>query len=155
LAVGITLSRPVEVAAALWLAISVTFIAGLALVRTSGLAKLCLSVAAASAVISMSLASLYAVGGLLRIPQMAVTHGLPNSIGFALIGLMGWRFVRPAPRFVERPIPFTNLEADGGFVGPDYFDRVGVTGEATGLIESRDEYASAELDVSQVASEIW
>ncbi|MBL8222780.1 MAG: YndJ family protein [Bryobacterales bacterium] len=112
LAVGITLSRWVEIVAAFWLALGVVLISGLALMtsllgRTSIAASLCLSIAAASTVISMGLAAAYGVsefqGALwLPIPRMAVLHGLANALGLSTAGLIGWLLARPSERF---PLP--------------------------------------------------
>jgi len=59
------------------------------------LAKVLLSISAASLVVGMILAATYAVGEFterywLLIPQMARLHGTANALGFTLCGLLGW-----------------------------------------------------------------
>jgi YndJ-like protein len=62
-------------------------------------AKILLTVSSASAVSAMVLASAYAysivVGQLIiSIPQMAVSHGITNALGFSLCGLLAWSLIR-------------------------------------------------------------
>lgn len=108
LAVGIGVSRWVEIAAAFWLALGVVVISALAMLGTARgrrniLVSLCFSVAAASTVIAMGLAAAYAVAEFqgafwLPIPRIAMLHGVLNAVGFSTAGLLGWRMVRPAER---------------------------------------------------------
>lgn len=61
----------------------------------SMLARVSLIVASLSSIAAMVLATLYAYSIvtqtlILNIPQMAKTHGLLNSFGFALCGLLAW-----------------------------------------------------------------
>ncbi|MBI4906152.1 MAG: YndJ family transporter [Acidobacteria bacterium] len=92
---GTTLARWVEVAAGMLLAMGVTIIAALAMVSAKNrIAQLCFSVAAASAVLGMAIACMYAWTGMggafwLPIPQMAITHGVANAIGFCTAGMLG------------------------------------------------------------------
>ncbi len=92
---GTALTRWLEVAAGMALAAGVTVLAGMAMVSAKNrIAQLCFSLAAASAVIGMAIASMYAwteMGGAfwLPIPQMAVAHGVANAIGFCTVGLAG------------------------------------------------------------------
>lgn len=58
-------------------------------------ARLLLQVAPAAVFIAMILSAIYAIGDLtgsntIPIPQMARTHGVLNSVGFCLCGLLGW-----------------------------------------------------------------
>ncbi len=111
LALGMALSRWVEIAAAFGLALGVVFVAGMALLnamlgRTGRASSLCFSIAAASTVISMGLAAAYAVsefqGALwLPIPRMALLHGSANALGLSTAGLLGYVLTRPAGRVTE------------------------------------------------------
>lgn len=111
LAMGISLSRWIEIAAAFWLAAGVTVIAGLTLAMAflaplPRTAQLCFAFTAASTVVSMSLAGMYALSEFsgaywVPTPQMATTHGVANAAGMGLAGLTGWLIVRPKPR----PLP--------------------------------------------------
>jgi len=147
LAVGITLSRWVEIVAAFWLALGVVLISGLALLtsllgRTTLVASLCFSIAAASTVISMGLAGAYAVsefqGALwLPIPRMALLHGLANALGLSTAGLIGWLLSKPGERFPLPSIPFSELRG-GWRIGPSFFSE---TGKASGLSDAFSEYS--------------
>jgi hypothetical protein len=58
-------------------------------------AQLLLVVSSLSSLVAMVLASLYAYSIvtqtlIINIPQMAMTHGLLNSFGFSLCGLLAW-----------------------------------------------------------------
>jgi hypothetical protein len=99
-AVGITLSPLLELAGALVLATSlgiVAWLTGFIVLRTvtSRPAQIGLTVSAICLIIGMVFTYLYAVGEftgapLISIPQMVRIHGLVNSLGFALGGLLGW-----------------------------------------------------------------
>lgn len=100
LAAGWALSNPpLKMAAATILAVSH---ASLALLTLSVLSqvrrvpRLLLAVSAASLVLAMILAALYAFGEYreittISLPLMARTHGLLNGPGFTVLGLLGWR----------------------------------------------------------------
>jgi hypothetical protein len=93
--VGIATSRWIEAAGALTLAIGVTLMSGLAVASArSRVASLCFTATAAATVLSMALASIYAVSQLsgtywLPIPQMAVAHGVSGAFGLPTLGLIG------------------------------------------------------------------
>lgn len=101
---GITLSPHVEIAAAGWLALSVSIVAVLALVRVvprlrSGAARWLPACSPISALPALALAVVYAAGEFLQksfidIPQMARTHGLLQALGFVLCGLLAWTLER-------------------------------------------------------------
>lgn len=64
-------------------------------------ARILLVISSASSCSAMVLASVYAYSIvskrlILDIPQMAMTHGVLNSFGFALCGLTAWLLVKPA-----------------------------------------------------------
>ncbi|MFN7931945.1 MAG: YndJ family protein [Bryobacteraceae bacterium] len=147
LAVGISVSRWIEIVSAFWLALGVVLVTGLALLnsllgRTSMATSLCLSIAAASTVISMGLAAAYAVsefqGALwLPIPRMAVLHGLANALGLSTAGLVGYLLTRPAERYPRSHIPFSTLRG-GARIGPEFFREIG---PARGLCDKFDAYS--------------
>jgi hypothetical protein len=108
LALGITFSPSLECAAALLLASSLVSAAGItAFVVLPQVAhrsaRVMLAVSAASVVVAMLLAGIYALGRYhgrdwLDIPKMAAMHGLVNALGFSLCGLVGWNLVEPLTR---------------------------------------------------------
>ncbi len=104
-AMGITLSKEMEVVSAAVLAVCMSVHAGLLLVAVRPLlaspkARVLLGTAALSSVVAMFFACLYALGMyterfFISIPQMALVHGCTNGL-FALCGLLGWGIVRPS-----------------------------------------------------------
>jgi hypothetical protein len=99
-AAGISLSRSLEVIAALLLATSLACLALLIIIAIVPVtrpraAQVLLAVSAVSVVVTMLFACAYAVGPLagvtlITIPQMVLVHGWVNAIGFVLCGLLGW-----------------------------------------------------------------
>jgi YndJ-like protein len=98
-ALGITFSRALEIAAALLLTTSLVMLALLIIfVVVPGVrqraAQALLVISAATSVVTMLLAALYAAGGAIgfriTIPQMVVVHGLLNAFGLVLCGLLAW-----------------------------------------------------------------
>jgi len=99
-AAGITLSPLVEVVGAVILATSLAGIAYLTRylvlrVITGTLARTFLTISAVCLLAGMLFTYLYALGEfsgypLVSIPQMVIIHGMLNSLGFALFGLLGW-----------------------------------------------------------------
>ena len=70
-------------------------------------ARILLVISSASSSSAMLLASVYAYSIfskrlIVDIPQMAMTHGIVNSFGFALCGLTAWLFVKPVSRVAGR-----------------------------------------------------
>jgi len=104
LALGITFSPSLECAAALLLAFSLLSAAGITLFVVlrrvaNRAAQTLLAVSALSLVTAMVLAGIYALGkyagaNWLEIPEMALTHGFANALGFTLCGLVGWNLIR-------------------------------------------------------------
>jgi hypothetical protein len=102
-AAGITLSPLLEVVGAIILATSLAGIAYLTRylvlrVITSALARTFLTISATCLLIGMVFTYLYALGEFtgyrfVSIPQMIVVHGMVNSLGFALFGLLGWTII--------------------------------------------------------------
>jgi hypothetical protein len=99
-AAGITLSPLLEVVGAIILATSLAGIAYLTRylvlrVITSGPARTMLTISAICLLFGMLFTYLYALGEftgyhIISIPQMVMMHGMLNSLGFALFGLLGW-----------------------------------------------------------------
>lgn len=98
-AVGITLSRSVEVFSAVTLALSLFTLAMLTMFIVAPamrpLPRLLLILSAMSVVVTMIFACLYAFGRFagietVSIPLMAQIHGVSNALGFVLCGLLAW-----------------------------------------------------------------
>jgi hypothetical protein len=103
-AIGITTSPLIEVVSAFMLALGLLLLSGMILlsvvpVSESRVARVLLTVCAASLVATMALACEYALGEylnrvLIDIPQMARTHGLINTFGFSFCGLVACCIMR-------------------------------------------------------------
>lgn len=98
-ALGFVISPVLKMSAAVLFSSAVAMLA--LFLRNAGLqardsaARLLLQVAAGAVFLAMMLAVVYAVGDLaghntITIPQMSRTHGILNSVGFCLCGLLGW-----------------------------------------------------------------
>lgn len=106
-ALGITFSVLIEALAALILALSLTILSILTLLRIvptrdNGLQRLLLTISAASILFAMTFALAYAYGRLtgtpgVTIPTMINVHGWVNALGFTLAGLLGWTICAPQP----------------------------------------------------------
>ena len=110
-AAGITFSPVLALVGALIISLGLILLAVLVLgwiLRTvdSFAAQTLLVVSSLSSVCAMVLACLYAYSIVAKtvivdIPQMAMTHGILNSFGFALCGLLGWSIASPSRRREE------------------------------------------------------
>ena len=112
-AAGITFSPLIGLAGALLLSLGLFLLAALTIVRVlpaiaSLSARVLLSIAALASCAAMVLACLYSYSLvahilILRIPTMAVTHGLLNAFGFATCSLLGWSIATPQESLFTRP----------------------------------------------------
>ncbi len=152
-AVGIAFSPATEVVAAIVLALGMSTLAVVLVAEVARKvphrgAALLLTISGLALGIPMILAALYAVGELrgtvlVTVPTMARYHGLFNAFGFALCGLLSLRFAPTAARRSTLCPPFSRLSASR-FVGPDFFDRMGLVhaGEPiTGFVADMDAFA--------------
>ena len=108
LAAGITLSPPLELVAAVVLAVSLAGMACALLARvvpraSSAAAAGLLAVAGASSLVAMGFALAYAWGEfsekpLVSLAQVARIHGCANALGFGLCGLLGFALDRRSAR---------------------------------------------------------
>ena len=99
-AAGITLSPILALAGTLIVAAGLVLLGIVVIVKVvtkldSRLSQILLVVSSLSSFAAMALAILYAYSIVTRtvivdIPQMAMTHGLLNSFGFSLCGLLAW-----------------------------------------------------------------
>ena len=166
LAVGITFSSRLEIVAALLLAVSLAAAAGMTAFILPRIrhraAKALLTLSAVSLAAAMLFAGAYALGKYtghdwLDIPRMTVVHGLANSIGFALCGLVGWNLLHPVSRRLAPGVPFSSFGGTSR-IGPNYFDRIGavldVPAPPTGLVDNLDEYRRPDFDTSAVHPDI-
>lgn len=85
----------------------------------SAAAKLLLSISAASILAGMALACVYALGDLagrnwIGIPRMAELHGLTNSFGYVLCGMLGWLAALEDPQDERSRAGVCSVRAVGG-----------------------------------------
>lgn len=103
-ATGIIFSPTVGLIGTIILTLSLLLLAALVLTRIvpacrARASQVLLSISAASSILTMTLACAYSYSVVARkliisIPQMAATHGLANSVGFSLCGLLGWTLMK-------------------------------------------------------------
>lgn len=105
-ALGFAFVGWLQIAGAALLAVGLWLLAWVMLRRvvpaTGGPARWLLALSALAVVVPMLLAVQWAVGAnlgtpALSIPDMARYHGIANAVGFALLGVLGWRLA-PTPR---------------------------------------------------------
>ncbi len=123
---GIAFSRPLETAASIGLAVGLVGLGWITLrhiaPRTRGVTRTLLTLSSLSSIAAMTLATIYAVGRESGHPwigtgTMVATHGVLNSVGFALIGLAAWAILDPmqSPEMTS----FSRLRS-GWHVGPSF-----------------------------------
>ena len=157
LALGIAFSPVLEIAAAVLLAAALLWVAWLQVLTSRRL----LALAGLSLGVGMVLAGVYAAGEflerpLLTIPQMVISHGVFNALGFGLLGTIGWFALHPKSRRPEAGIPFSRLPGTLR-IGAGYFERVNAVRaehQPAGLVDSLDEYARPDFDTGAVAPAI-
>ncbi|HKE55433.1 MAG TPA: hypothetical protein VKB46_01985, partial [Pyrinomonadaceae bacterium] len=90
---------------------------------------------------------------ILRIPTMAMSHGLLNAFGFATLGLLVWSAIAPEAVAAAPGIPFSKLWARS-FTGPGYFERVGAIALAKppplGLVDDFSAYRRIDFDAEKI-----
>lgn len=134
-AIGIAMSEPMEVVAALTLAGAASIFA-LSMFR-----RVAFVLPALALLVAMSLAAMFALRAgpaVLQIDGMVTWHGSSNALGFGLLSLVALNFyASPVPRLL---VPFSRLRGDFQ-LGSDYFERHGlaVEGAARGLVDDLSE----------------
>lgn len=119
--------------------------------------KILLTVSSVSSSTAMLLACVYAYSIVAKkliidIPQMAITHGILNSFGFAVCGLLAWSIVQAKSRVSPPGVPFSTLPTRC-FVGPDYFERVDAISTSKsplGLVDQFSIYGRADFDPNSI-----
>lgn len=165
LAVGIAFLPWLEVVSAAVFAVS---LAALALLWLQAVPRLrsgaiLLTMAASSILISMGFALTFALAEFLgrvwvTIPQMAALHGALNAVGFALPALIAFLRLGPVSLLPPPGIPFSRL-ASQGFVGPEFFHRLGAVPDApervpTGLVDDMNSFRRPGFDPGALAPAI-
>lgn len=154
LALGIVLSRRVEVAAAVTLAASLLLFLAWASFAAEGAARAVFVALACGALASMSAAVFFASDHtLVDLATMARFHGAVNAMIVAS-GLLALLVVRPAsgPRGPRAGAPFSRLRSRAR-TGPDYFVRQGLVDDARsprGLTDDLAAYARDGFDPEAV-----
>ena len=162
-AAGITVSPLLALIGAAILSTGLVLLAGVVFARVLAVqrsipAQILLAVSSISSVLAMSLASVYAYSIVAKkliigIPEMAITHGVMNAVGFALSGLLAWSIIEPRSHAALPGVPFSRLSA-GRFAGSNYFQRVGAVSlskpQARGLVDDFCVYRRADFDPGSV-----
>ncbi|WP_253228304.1 MULTISPECIES: YndJ family protein [unclassified Haladaptatus] len=167
IAIGISLSPIVEVASVTVLTLSVMsfallLILGVVPTRSNRRQQVSLIGAAVAVGISMLFALGYGLFQYLGTPitnlsigRMVQIHGHLNALGFALLGIVGWRLSTPPPRFEDPTpsIPFSSLTSTWR-VGNDYVERTGIEADGgskpVGQVDDFSTYARHDFDTESV-----
>ncbi|GAA0349125.1 YndJ family protein [Bacillus horti] len=120
-AVGITYSVVLEFIFVLLFVLALWWYVWLVLtvkvLRGHGWATLLIRSSAATLVLTMLFALIYAWGRLqhimtISIPDMTLIHGVGNAFGFVLLGLIGWGLIAPPSRKSFYEIPFSRIRGN-------------------------------------------
>lgn len=164
---GIAFSALVEVLAVTAFTIAVALLAVLWLVavvpaRDDRRQQVALAGSAVVLPASMVLALLFALSQFfgrpiagLDLQLMVDLHGQLNALGFALLGVLGWRLAPPRSRVPAPGIPTSALSA-GRRVGASFFERAGVADgdEPAGQVASVDAFDRPDFDADAVHPEV-
>lgn len=160
---GIALSPFVELLSASVFGIAVAGVAWYTLATVSpeeGIGYACVTVAAVAVAVSMGTVVAYVATrttavSLVTFETMLRGHGWLNAVGFALIGLVGWRAVDPPSTAPPLGMPLSRVTSRGR-VGPDYLERNGLTtdGTATGMVDSFHAFDSPSMDSDRIRDAI-
>ena len=155
---GIAFSPAFELVAAAGFALVVTGVALTAfatLGARTDLGSVFVRVGALSVVVSMALVAAYLLPRvssirLVGFETMLLGHGVLNAVGFALVGLLGWRLVDPGPTAPPLGLPISRLTSRGR-VGADFLERRGLvaTGDASGMVDGFDVFGTPAFDATR------
>jgi hypothetical protein len=92
----------------------------------------------------------------LTIDQMETYHGAVNAIGFVLIGLLGWVYLKPVENASLYGLPHTNINGDKK-IGKDFLYRKKLADSKqhyAGLVDSLEKFCRNDFFPSQVHPKI-
>ncbi|WP_240035273.1 YndJ family transporter [Neobacillus notoginsengisoli] len=151
-AIGITYSRAIEIAAVLLFAAAL-YTYCLYSFKTKKVSVMLSSVAL---LFTMLLSALYALR-LVDIPFMVYFHWLVNALLFTGFGLVGYSQLKPESHFPLAAIPFSAI-AGQGRIGTDFFSRNAfVANTAThpaGMVDSMADFARSDFSPGKISPRI-
>ncbi|WP_224271063.1 YndJ family protein [Haloprofundus salinisoli] len=160
---GIAFSPMIELVAAGVFGIVVAGVAVYTLVLVSsrdGIGYVFVSVAAVTITISMGVVVAYLATRLTLITlvtfdTMLRGHGWLNAVGFALVGLVGWRVLNPPTEAPLLGMPISQIISNGR-VGADYLDRYDLVanGNTTGMVDGFTAFNSSTFESSQIEASV-
>ena len=160
---GIALSPGPELLAAGLLAVSAAGLALYSLLAVpvrDGAGRTLVGLSAVSVTVSMGLVVAYLASRGTGVPlvtfeTMLAGHGWLNAVGFALLGLTGWRLVDPATSAPPLGLPVSRLTSRGR-VGSDYLDRYGLRadGDAAGMVDRFSAFDGPRCEAAAVHPEV-
>jgi hypothetical protein len=92
----------------------------------------------------------------LIIDQMKVYHGASNAVGFVLLGLLGWVYLKPMENAILYGLPHTDINGDKK-IGKDFLKRKKLTKSTqqhAGLVDNLEKFARSDFFPSQVHPKI-
>lgn len=159
---GIALSPVVELVAAVTFAAVVGGVAVYTLVVLGGLhdgralvGLAAVSVAASMGVVATYLATPWLARPLVTFETVLAGHGWLNAVGFALLGLVGWRIANPPSALPPLGLPISRLTASRR-VGPAFLDRPGVRsdGSAAGMVDDFSAFDGPTFESARVHPDV-
>lgn len=165
-AVGIYTHHMIETTAVLLFAVCLFIYSYYVFVHTSKKAegfivRLALHISAAVVILTILLSITYSISTLigenwLTIDQMETYHGTANTIGFVLIGLIGWAYIKPIENTILYRLPHTDING-GKKIGKDFLYRKKLADskkQYAGLVDSLDKFARSDFFPSQIHPKI-
>ncbi|MCH5584379.1 YndJ family protein [Shimazuella sp. AN120528] len=123
--------------------------------------RLALQASAVIVVLTILLSVTFSISTLLghhwlTMDQMKVYHGAANAIGFVLLGLFGWVYLKPSENAVLYGLPQTNINGENK-IGKNFLDRKKLadpTQQYAGLVDNLEKFARSDFFPSQVHPKI-
>jgi hypothetical protein len=123
--------------------------------------RLVLQASAVIIVLTIILSVVYSLSNLLgtswlSIDQMIWYHGGSNALGFVLVGLIGWVYIKPIENTSLYGLPHTNING-GKIIGKDFLDLHNLSVYKTqyaGLIDNFEKFARNDFFPTQIHPKI-
>lgn len=123
--------------------------------------RLALQASAVVVIITILLSITYSISTLigenwLTIDQMETYHGAVNAIGFVLLGLLGWVYLKPIENTSLYGLPHTNING-GKKIGKDFLYKkklANIKQQYAGLVDSLEKFARNDFFPLQIHPKI-
>jgi hypothetical protein len=125
------------------------------------LIRLCLQVSSVVIILTILLSVTFSISTLLgqnwlTIEQMTIYHGATNAIGFVMLGLIGWMYLKPMENAILYSLPHTNINGDN-IIGKDFLDKkelIDPKQHHAGLVDNLEKFARNDFFPAQIHPKI-